>query len=255
MNIRLFDRDPTSAQVWREFATSQNCQLNVFSDWGGIDPVPSTGILFVLDQSVIRGDFVEAVSEIRRRRPHQLVIATGANLSISLVARLMRCGASYVLAKPLDRATITSILPEILEEAERQTRKKKELEELTKLSGDLTSREMDVLQAVLNGFSNKETAAKLSVSVRTIESRRAKVYRKMHAANIVELVRKVDRLEHLKRLLESRGESDEEVNHCEPSAPQHPLNRRLGLSHPPATTTQCSECLPQGSPRRLASIG
>ncbi len=61
----------------------------------------------------------------------------------------------------------------------------------------LTTREKDVLNYILIGTSNKDTAKLLSVSVRTIESRRAKVYRKLDANNVAELVRKIDRLESL----------------------------------------------------------
>jgi hypothetical protein len=42
----------------------------------------------------------------------------------------------------------------------------------------------------------------LSVSVRTIEARRAKVYEKLECKNLAELVRKIERLEQLKQMFD-----------------------------------------------------
>jgi hypothetical protein len=51
---------------------------------------------------------------------------------------------------------------------------------------------------VLDGVSNKQIAKQLEVSVRTVESRRAKIYRKCDVTNVTELVRCVDRAHQLR---------------------------------------------------------
>ena len=51
---------------------------------------------------------------------------------------------------------------------------------------------------VLDGVSNKLIAKQLQVSVRTVESRRAKIYRKCEVSNVTELVRCVDRAQQLR---------------------------------------------------------
>jgi len=53
----------------------------------------------------------------------------------------------------------------------------------------LTAREMQVVQLLSLGKSNKETAAELKVSTRTIESHRHHIMRKMRFTNFTELVR------------------------------------------------------------------
>jgi DNA-binding NarL/FixJ family response regulator len=53
----------------------------------------------------------------------------------------------------------------------------------------LTERETIVLRLVALGHTNAEIAARLSLSVRTIEAQRSRVQRKLGAANRVELVR------------------------------------------------------------------
>ena len=55
-----------------------------------------------------------------------------------------------------------------------------------------------MLRLILAGVSNRDAAAQLQVSVRTVESRRAKLYRKMEVRHMTELVRAIDRREALR---------------------------------------------------------
>jgi DNA-binding NarL/FixJ family response regulator len=52
----------------------------------------------------------------------------------------------------------------------------------------LTSREREIVQMLAEGKSNKEIAGKLSISVKTVETHRAAVMRKLEINSIVELV-------------------------------------------------------------------
>lgn len=52
----------------------------------------------------------------------------------------------------------------------------------------LTDREREVVQMLAEGKSNKEIAARLSISVKTVETHRATVMRKLDINSIVELV-------------------------------------------------------------------
>lgn len=63
---------------------------------------------------------------------------------------------------------------------------KKELGE----NKELTEREIEVLQLVVDGLSNKEIADKLFISVRTVDTHRRNLMEKLEAKNTAELVRK-----------------------------------------------------------------
>jgi DNA-binding NarL/FixJ family response regulator len=54
---------------------------------------------------------------------------------------------------------------------------------------DLTSREREVIQLLAEGKSNKETASLLGISVKTVETHRATVMRKLKLARLSDLVR------------------------------------------------------------------
>src|SRR5688500_6248208 len=53
----------------------------------------------------------------------------------------------------------------------------------------VTAREREIIQLIAEGKSNKQAAATLSISVKTIESHRANIMRKLHLRSVSDLVR------------------------------------------------------------------
>ena len=56
---------------------------------------------------------------------------------------------------------------------------------------ELSPRQAEVMHLVAHGLSNKQIAARLGISPRTVENYRAWVMERMGAANVADLVRKV----------------------------------------------------------------
>ena len=57
------------------------------------------------------------------------------------------------------------------------------------LEPELTSREVEVLQLIAEGFANKQIAAELGLSVKTVEKHRQAVMKKLDIHDIAGLVR------------------------------------------------------------------
>ncbi len=111
---------------------------------------------------------------------------------------MMHKGVVYALERPHEAGKMGLVLENAKSSLGVFVTKRNEYDQLQEQFSKLTSREVDVLQHVLNGTSNREAAEQLNVSVRTVESRRAKLYRKLHAQSLAEVVRKTDRLEALR---------------------------------------------------------
>jgi DNA-binding CsgD family transcriptional regulator len=58
----------------------------------------------------------------------------------------------------------------------------------------LTPRERDVFAKLITGASNKEVGRRLGISPRTIEIHRARIFKKLGAKNVADLVRMAMRL-------------------------------------------------------------
>lgn len=64
---------------------------------------------------------------------------------------------------------------------------------------DLTKREKEILKLIYQGVGNKEIAEQLKKSIRTIETHRFNIMKKMKVGNVVELLKKIDEEQNLKR--------------------------------------------------------
>jgi RNA polymerase sigma factor (sigma-70 family) len=98
------------------------------------------------------------------------------------------------LEKPVDGKTL---LPAIRRAAERSRALKashKERMALERRYADVTPREREVFALVTSGLPNKQIAADLGVSERTIKVHRARVMKKMRAESLAHLVRMAQRL-------------------------------------------------------------
>jgi len=60
----------------------------------------------------------------------------------------------------------------------------------------LTPREMQVLRHVALGQLNKQIAAKMGVTEKTVKVHRGRVMHKLHVRSVAELVRMLEKLEH-----------------------------------------------------------
>jgi len=59
----------------------------------------------------------------------------------------------------------------------------------SKKPGELTTREAEVLQLIAEGFSNKQIAAELSISIKTVEKHRQQVMNKLNIHDVAGLTR------------------------------------------------------------------
>ena len=66
---------------------------------------------------------------------------------------------------------------------------------------DLTKREKQILRLLFEGVGNKEIAEQLNKSVRTIETHRFNVMKKLEVKNVVELLKKIEEEPALKEFL------------------------------------------------------
>lgn len=67
---------------------------------------------------------------------------------------------------------------------------------------ELTKRERQILRLITEGVSNKEIAEKLNKSVRTIETHRFNIMKKLDVSNLVELLKKIEEEKSLREALQ-----------------------------------------------------
>jgi two-component system, LuxR family, response regulator FixJ len=116
-----------------------------------------------------------------------LVLITGHG-DIAMAVTAMKAGATDFLEKPFEAETLLESIEAALRSRETGAEPGKTQAAKQRLS-KLTSRESEVLQHLVSGASNKEAAASLGISPRTIEFHRTHIMEKTGAKGLPELVR------------------------------------------------------------------
>lgn len=137
--------------------------------------------LVITDVKMPGKDGIELLTDVRKRRPCLPVIVVTGFGDVPMAVRAMKEGAADFIEKPLDREAFLQTVQGVLEQSAKRC---------GAVNHDLTKTEMRILDLILEGKNNREIAATLHRSPRTVEVHRSHVMRKMGASNIVELLRR-----------------------------------------------------------------
>jgi two-component system response regulator FixJ len=108
---------------------------------------------------------------------------------VALAVEAMKAGVVDFIEKPFDDEVLLKAVLTALAREEGESTRESERAEIEARVAQLSQREREVFEAIVQGDSNKSAALKLGISPRTVEIYRAHVMDKMGAATLSELVR------------------------------------------------------------------
>jgi two-component system response regulator NreC len=146
--------------------------------------------VLVLDVGMQAGAILSVIRELRARAPETAIVVTTMTDDPRFAREVLYAGASaYVLTDSADRDLATAVHAA----ARGEQFIPSELAQLMRVyeSGvdALSGREIEVLRLIGLGHTNSEIGELLSLSVRTVESHRASIHRKLGLTTRAELVR------------------------------------------------------------------
>ena len=116
-----------------------------------------------------------------------IIFITGHG-DIPMAVRAMQAGAMYFLEKPFEDQVLLDYVHEALALDNDNQQSRIRLTMIQARIANLTEREREVMELVIDNHSNKEIASKLGVSIKTVEFHRSHMMDKMHATSLIELV-------------------------------------------------------------------
>ena len=120
--------------------------------------------------------------------PPSVVFLT-AHGDVPATARAMKDGAVDFLEKPVREEDLFDALRRAASRSREQIERFRRLSELKERYEKLTPRERQVFSLVTSGMLNKQSASELGISEKTIKVHRARVFQKMGARSLPDLVR------------------------------------------------------------------
>jgi two-component system, LuxR family, response regulator FixJ len=119
-----------------------------------------------------------------------VIIITGHG-DVTMAVKAMKAGAVDFIEKPFHDEDLLSSIRNALDFDEKQRSLQSQRAQIATRLAELTPREHEVMEMVTDGLANKEIAASLGVTAKTVEAHRARVMDKMQAGSLAELVRMV----------------------------------------------------------------
>jgi RNA polymerase sigma factor (sigma-70 family) len=116
-----------------------------------------------------------------------IIFITGHG-DVPMTARAMKAGAVDFIQKPFNEQDLLDAISRALETDARQRKSRAAQDHVMSLVETLTPREREVMLLVVTGKLNKEIAAQLGITEKTIKVHRARVMEKMQADSLAELV-------------------------------------------------------------------
>jgi RNA polymerase sigma factor (sigma-70 family) len=121
-----------------------------------------------------------------------IVFMTGHG-TVPMSVRAMKAGAVDFLQKPVDEQVLLDAIHQALERGSREQVASAQHAEIQERIELLTAREREVFELVVSGMLNKQIAAELGASEKTIKVHRGRVMQKMQADSLADLVRMAER--------------------------------------------------------------
>jgi two-component system, LuxR family, response regulator FixJ len=127
------------------------------------------------------------------------IIMVSAYGDVGVAVRSMKAGAVEFLEKPLRDQELLDSVNLALEKDRTRRAQRAQLARVEAGLRSLTARERQVMRLVVDGKANKQTAAELGLSQKTVEVHRARVLAKLGVTSTAELVRVVVEYEAAQR--------------------------------------------------------
>jgi Response regulator len=133
--------------------------------------------------------------ELSERGINMPIIFITGHGDIPMSVQAMKAGAVEFLTKPFREQDLLDAIEQGIERDRSARQQQNALRELRDRAETLTQREREVMQLVVTGLLNKQIAAELDISEKTVNVHRSQVMQKMRADSLAELVRMTEKLD------------------------------------------------------------
>jgi FixJ family two-component response regulator len=189
--VRVVDDEPSIHTLFRRLGELGGCAVEAYSNGGDLLQhldERRAGCL-VLDLVLPDSTGLDLLQELSRRQCRLPVVFMSGMARISEAVQALKLGSFDFVEKPFDLPAMLRVVQQAIDIDQQHRRQDHDQDSIRRRFEALTPREAEVMEQIVLGAANKEVAARLGLSPKTIEVHRANVMRKTHARSLAELVR------------------------------------------------------------------
>ena len=125
---------------------------------------------------------------VENHSPLPVVFITGHG-DVPMAVDTMKKGAMDFIQKPFDEVKLVSLVERMLDHARQSFSVHQQAVNRDALLSKLTLRESQVLERIVAGRLNKQSADDLGISIKTVEAHRANIMEKLNANTVADLLK------------------------------------------------------------------
>jgi FixJ family two-component response regulator len=194
--VFIVDDDPSIRLALQNLISSTDQQAETYESAQDFlrDCPPNPAGCLVLDVEMPGLSGLDLQGTLNNAGIHLPVIFITGHGDIPTTVRAMKAGAVEFLTKPVSESQLLAAIDQAIANDRLARADRAEVAELRNRYEQLTPKEREVMELVVQGLLNKQIALKLNNSEITIKQHRGKVMHKMLAESIADLVRMAERL-------------------------------------------------------------
>ncbi len=189
--VYVVDDDASVRKSLGRLLKSHGFQCEAFANANAFLSFPHTAhpACLVLDLLLPGLNGLALQEEMQARKMTLPIIFITGHGDIPTSVKAMKAGAVDFLPKPFSDRDLLDAITLALAKGTEENKRRHEGAKIEQLIKTLTPRELDVMRLVIKGMLNKQIAADLGISIKTVKVHRGRVMQKMQVNSLAELVR------------------------------------------------------------------
>jgi len=190
-DVCVVDDDPAVANSLQMLLETAGCKVTTYSS--GVQFLNSNVKGFhgcvLLDVRMPEKDGLTVLSEALDLNPNLYIVMMSGHGDIPMAVKALKIGAIDFIEKPFQASVILEALEKACSRLNSADRDLQYAAESKSRLNALTPRELEITEKLVEGKPNKIIAFELGISIRTVETHRARILSKMQVRSLADLVK------------------------------------------------------------------
>ncbi|MEP3655648.1 MAG: response regulator [Litorimonas sp.] len=190
-NVGIVDDDPAVTDSIKMLLETIGCRVTTYSN--GIEFLDSDLRGFVgcvlLDVRMPIKDGLTVLTEALTINPNLQIVMMSGHGDIPMAVKALKNGAVDFIEKPFQATVILETMEKACARLKDKSQDQLFVTESKSRFASLTNRELEISNKLVEGKPNKIIAFELGISIRTVETHRARILSKMQVRSLAELVK------------------------------------------------------------------